>query len=243
MSNKHLLSRRGCSNDPMSTNMISNPGSILFSQCTCRTPYIVNSSGQCTCPSIINAHDTASGNVGCTCGPGYLGYPTPGLIPTTPFTGAYPCGLIGYGPTTCNYSVWNTPLSHSEPNGAKLHSANSPSKLFDGDLCSGMMLTPVSTGGTVYFRIDLGAIYFIQNVSFVPGIGCSNTNYPYDNGMQIGFGVLADGSDVSYIYNLGTVSPSFPAGTFITTPAFNTQARYIYLTQTPPHTSISCCLS
>lgn len=70
--------------------------------------------------------------------------------------------------------------------------------------------------------VDLGGIYFIPNVSFVPGLDCAG-DYSRTNNMKIGVGMLRDGSDVSYIYNAGTITGS--AGSWVTEANLNTHAR------------------
>lgn len=213
-------------------NRVSAPGSTSILQCMCPPPYVVHTSGQCACPSQINADDPSG--TGCICGPGYTGHPALDFVPTRIF---WPPRNVTIGPLANQtmIGVFGNPVTFSMPNAGRWSIWNNgyfdrtPMKVFDGIVCNGAMF---AAGGETLLRVDLGGIYFIPNISFVPGGDCASYSGRTNN-MRIGVGMLANGSDVSFIYNAGTISTS--PGAWITAANLNTHARYITFEFFPVH--------
>ena len=209
-------------------NRLSAPGSTSILQCICPPPFVVHASGQCACPSQINADDPSG--TGCICGPGYTGHPALDFVPTRVY---WPPQNVTIGPLANQTMIgrFGNPVTFFIPNfnlypqsGHDVWSNQEPMAVFDG-VSSSVAFFPLGS----QLVVDLGGIYFIPNITFLPSSGCEN--------MQIGVGMLRNRSDVSYIHQYRSATTPVVNG-FRAASNLNTHARYITFAMSPVNTGV-----
>ena len=196
-------------------NQVSSLNASLLSHCKCLLPFNVDYMGNCKCPSVINKKTSSTSLVDqCTCSDGYTGLASSPM--TTKYPSLYRCGTAANPQCkvkslgTMNYAVNN------------LFDSENPEKY---GTCTVIDMVSPFTIPYSFIQVDLGDIYYIQNITFASG--CHDS---WQGQLMFGLNTVADTATIKYVYRYpDAIFSVYLDPRVVTIAGINTFSRYIYI--------------